>query len=377
MPNVLIWRSQWLPWSETFIVNQIEHFRQWKAFPVGIDAGTSVHRDPYFLRQPDRLERVAFKLTRQDRRLHQAMALAKAHLVHAHFGTDGVLIAPTAKRLNLPLITTFHGADATQCLTSDSPRLRLYQLRAANLIKSGSMAIAVSSFIRDRLISAGAREDRTIVHHIGVPVDALVGSLERVDPNPAGVVAVGRLVEKKGFDDLIAAVSLLPHRWRDVQVNLVGEGPDRQKLEALARKLRVNVVFHGRLNAASVRQQLEAGAVFCAPSRTAANGDCEGLPTTILEAAAAGTAILSTKHAGIPDFVSDGVTGVLTSEGDRQAIAYGLCRLLDDPGLRLSLVKNAYARLRSSFDISKQSQVLECIYQDELERHLRGRQPGR
>jgi colanic acid/amylovoran biosynthesis glycosyltransferase len=376
VPDVIIWRSQWLPWSETFILNQIKHFQDWSALPVAIDAGTPPPKDPYFVRRPDRLERFRFKLTRHDRTLQDAIAGAKADLVHAHFGTDGVLIAPTAERLGLPLITTFHGADATQCLTSSNPRLRFYQLRAAELIRSGSLAIAVSSFIRDRLISAGALDDRTIVHHMGVSVSAVAEFSEQDEIKSGKIVAVGRLVEKKGFDDLIVAVSLLPERWRATQVNIIGEGPEREKLEQLAKKLRVNVVFHGRLDPAGVGQQLRAGDVFCAPSKTAANGDSEGLPTTILEAAAAGTAILSTKHAGIPDFVIDGMTGILTSEGDRRAIALGLCRLLDDRDLRRKLVKNADSRLRNFFDISKQSQVLEGIYHDEVDRHLRGRQVG-
>lgn len=376
MPDVIIWRSRWLPWSETFILNQIKHFREWRALPVAIDAGTPPPKIPYFVRRPDRLERISFKLTRHDRTLHNAMAGAKADLVHAHFGTDGVLIAPTAERLNLPLITTFHGADATQCLTSSNPRLRLYQMRAANLVSSDSLAIAVSSFIRDRLISVGGREDRTIVHHMGVSVNGVTELSEQANIQSARIVAVGRLVEKKGFDDLIAAVGLLPERWRDSEVNIIGEGPERQKLEHLARRLRVNVVFHGRLDPASVAKRVKDGDVFCAPSKTAANGDSEGLPTTILEAAAAGTAILSTDHAGIPDFVIDGVTGVMAPEGDHRAIAQGLCQLLDDRDLRRKLVKNADSRLRNSFDISKQSQVLEGIYHDEVYRHRR-RKVGR
>jgi colanic acid/amylovoran biosynthesis glycosyltransferase len=102
--------------------------------------------------------------------------------------------------------------------------------------------------------------------------------------------------------------------------------------------------------------------VFAAPSKTAPDGDSEGLPTTIVEAAGLGLPVVATRHSGIPEAVVDGETGLLGAEGDRAALAANLRRLLADDALRTQLGAAARKHAEASFDVRRQAGRLEELY---------------
>ena len=134
-----------------------------------------------------------------------------------------------------------------------------------------------------------------------------------------GLVFVGRFVEKKGVDDLIEALAtIVDPRPRSL---LIGDGPLDASMRDRAAALGLDATFVGLQPAAVVARRLAESKVLVAPSRTAANGESEGLPTTILEAASHGVPAVSTLHSGIPEAVEDGKTGLLGPEGDRAALA--------------------------------------------------------
>ncbi|CAO3431491.1 glycosyltransferase [Azospirillum doebereinerae] len=166
------------------------------------------------------------------------------------------------------------------------------------------------------------------------------------------ILSVGRLVEKKGYDRLLDALAALPAglHWRLVHI---GGGPLGPALRAQAERLGLadRLDWRGAQDQATVIEALRHADLFTLTSVIAGDGDRDGLPNVLMEAASQKLAILSTAVAAIPEFITDGEHGVLTAP-DAGAIAVGLARLLADPALRLRLGEAAYGRLRADFGMT-------------------------
>ena len=164
------------------------------------------------------------------------------------------------------------------------------------------------------------------------------------------MLAVGRAVEKKGFDDLLAALATLPPtlRWRLVHV---GDGPLRSRLQSQAETLGIadRVTWRGALSQQDVLACYRAADLFVLPSRVTADGDRDGLPNVLMEAQSQKLPCLATAVSGIPELIEHGVTGWLVPERDREALASALAELLGDSALRRRLGEAGYERTRRSF----------------------------
>ncbi|MEE7490078.1 glycosyltransferase family 4 protein [Methylobacterium oryzae CBMB20] len=171
------------------------------------------------------------------------------------------------------------------------------------------------------------------------------------DPGrPLRLLCVGRLVAKKGHDDLIDALAALPPdlHW---QLDLIGGGELRAALEARAAAsgLAARVRFRGALAQPAVVEAMRAADLFVLPTKPAPGGDRDGLPNVLMEAASQALPILATAFAGTPEFITDGVHGVLVPPGESAALAAALTRLAGDPSCRQRLGAAALARLVQDF----------------------------
>jgi len=171
---------------------------------------------------------------------------------------------------------------------------------------------------------------------------------------PPRVLAVGRLVEKKGHETLLLAAALLRDRGLEFTVRLAGEGPEWPRLQRLVHELRLGdrVVFLGPLSESEVQQEYERADVFALPCRKLANGDQDGLPNVILEAMAHGLPVLSTRLGGITEAIVDGESGLLADQDDASVLAEHLGRLLEDPELRQLLGQGGQKRVAERFERS-------------------------
>jgi glycosyltransferase involved in cell wall biosynthesis len=151
------------------------------------------------------------------------------------------------------------------------------------------------------------------------------------------VLALGRLVEKKGFRYLLEAAARVP----GLHVALAGEGDLDQELRRQAKEAGASVTFTGFLDRDGVARALAAADVVAVPSVTDRAGNVDGLPNTLLEALGAGRAVVASRVAGIPEVVEDGVTGLLVPPEDPPALAEALRRLAADPDLRRTLGERA------------------------------------
>jgi glycosyltransferase involved in cell wall biosynthesis len=363
--RVAIWKNGWLPRSETFIRDQVATYQTCVPITFGLfrladpltEPDIAIVRNQRLVAAGDRL------VTRWPTADHavgkiasRRLARANPDLIHAHFGIDGMTAVGASDALRLPLAVTFHGFDAS---ASGRPGLGRYFAALPSLFRRSAALIAVSTFVADRLRAMGAPAERIHIHHIGVHVPA------RADlPSGEGmhVLFVGRLVPKKGADVLLRAFARLPQPLRSTPLVIVGEGHLRPGLEALAAELRLTVTFTGEISSAEVEARMRSALVLCVPSRTAPDGDSEGLPMVALEAASWGVPVIAANHAGIGDAVVDGESGLLFPEGDARALADALAGLLRDPEARRTLGAAARRAVELHFNLRSQTAELEQIY---------------
>jgi len=358
--DVVVWRNELLPTSETFIVNQMSALTRWRPRLAGLRRAPSLLpvEPALVLTAPERLLVRRFGTAP---RLHQLLHRPGTRLVHAHFGPDASLVLAAARRARCPLVVTFHGYDVTTSLSSLG--LPGYERRWPELMAYASRLIAVSDFIAGRLVERGAPEDKIVVHHIGTPLPPAPAP-RRADGQQV-LLFVGRLVEKKNCTGLLDAVAALPEPLRSTPVRIVGDGPLRSRLEEQATRLGLDVTFVGAASAAGVSQEMRSATVFCSPGQPASNGDAEGLPITPLEAASHGLPVVAGDSGGTRDAVRDGVTGLVVQPGDQLALVAALSAVLSDPALAARLGAAGRRHVEDNFDLSHQTELLEDLYAEQ------------
>jgi glycosyltransferase involved in cell wall biosynthesis len=275
-------------------------------------------------------------------------------LFHAHFAHGSATLALLVSRLTgRPFSFTAHARDL---LVATHPSMVRRKAAEAGAV------IAVSEFTAARLRAlAGAHGDRVVVVRNGIDTEAIRGAADaspgRRDPV---VLAVARLVEKKGLDTLVRACRTLRDRGLEVRCEIIGEGPERPALEFLIRTLGLerSVSLLGAQPHEEVLRRLGRGRVFALPCRRARDGDEDALPVALVEALASGLPAVSTTAGGIAELVADGTTGRLVRPGDPEALADALAELLENDEL--------WARLQAGGrDAAAPYDVARCV--DELQ----------
>ena len=172
---------------------------------------------------------------------------------------------------------------------------------------------------------------------------------------PLRVIAIGRLVEQKGFVHLIRAVKILAGQGVPVQLTIVGDGPLCKALQEEADRGAENgaVTFAGQLPHGETIKQLQNSHIMVAPSVISTNGDRDGIPNVILEAMACGLPVVASGVSGIPEIVIDGKTGVLVPPGESEALASALATLWDQPGQASHFGSQGRQFIEKHFDVSR------------------------
>lgn len=362
--RVAVWTGGLLPGSETFIRNQTSALRSWQAELYGLVRVESplVRESDTVLYGSDLPERVLLRIamiTGFSLRVWRTLAASNPCLVHIHFVLGcAYLVSRAATRRGIPVIVTAHGVDVTTPRHKAGLRGMRSRARVRATLGRASLVVAVSEFIGQKVLELGADPEKVVVHHIGIPVPPRTPADLAKDWD---VAFVGRFVEKKGVLDLIGALGRLGPEFR-ARCVFIGDGPLAGSADQAAQDAGLDATFLGAQPPNVVQATLQAARIFAAPSRTATNGDAEGFGMVFLEAAAAGLPVVSTQHGGIPEAVVDGETGLLSPEGDVDALAENLRRLLSSPDLCARFGGAGRLRVEREFDIVKQTAQLEGIY---------------
>ena len=283
-------------------------------------------------------------------------------LMHAHFGRGGAMALPLARALGIPLFVTFHGGDATKQTHKHRQLVpSIYQRRLAQMHDYVSAYLCVSNFVADRLQAQGFPSSKLHTHYIGVPLVKMAMPTARTVDAP--LLFIGRFVEKKGIDTLLSAMRLVADSNPAIRLEIAGSGPLERQLRAQAVDMS-GVTFLGWQTPDQLVSRLATCSAMIVPSQQATNGDCEGLPTVVLEAIRAGVPVVATRHAGIPEVIVDGETGLLVSERDPAALAAAILRHYTMGDAAQDLVSAGQKRLLADFDATRQSRRLQQILLD-------------
>lgn len=363
--------------SENFLITQAGALNRYRPIFLGLHPKGNVPSDvdARIAQCNNWREMVGVNLGYNADPLVRALADDRPAIVHAHFAPDGLRAIPLADAFGVPLVVSLHGFDVNQSLGSmlfsGMPERVNYVVRRQRLFARCDMFLAVSEFLRRKAIEVGFPAERLETLYMGINTTRF--SPVGAEPKEGLIVHVGRLVEKKGTDILLRAFAGLRAQNMDVQLVIIGDGHRRQRLERLAKTLGISnsVTFCGALPLDSVIAWLRKAWVAATPSITARNGDAEGLPTTVLEAASLGVPVVGTRHAGIPEAIEDGKSGILVPERDVAALASALERVLSSPEIRNQMGVKARELMSRKFEQSRQVAKLESIYDDLVEEKRR------
>jgi glycosyltransferase involved in cell wall biosynthesis len=357
-------------YSETFIQAHVERLPTQvevlygKPFPLHRGDGRPLLR--YGL--PHRLLRSArrrfFGLTQQDFRdeaWRRFFLDNSIDVVLAEYGLSGVAVLDACREAGIPLIVHFHGFDAY-----DQKVLEGAGKRYPELFDYASAVIAVSQDMERQLVQLGAPREKVKYNPYGVDIDLFRGG----DPASASPIflAVGRFVDKKAPQLTLLAFSRVMEAVPEARLLMMGDGHLWEACKQLADALdiRGSVDFLGVRPHTEVTTAMRRARAFVQHSVTTGYGDSEGTPVGILEAGASGLPVVATKHAGIPDVVVDGETGLLVNEGDVIGMGERMLKLARDPELADRLGRAARQRISTHFTMESSIAKLWHIIEDVL-----------
>ena len=244
----------------------------------------------------------------------------------------------------------------------------------ATKIRRADFIICISEFHRQFYIENGADPDKLRIAYCGIDTTHFTPN-RRVRPagEPVHILSSGRLVEKKGFADLIRACAILRDRGFDFRCTIAGSGPDEAELRTQIAQAGLEdlVTLTGQaLKQEDIPAFMYGGDIYTLPCVWASDNDVDGLPQMLMEAMACGLPAVSTRLVGIPDLIHDGETGLLVAPNDPEALADALMRLEADEDLAQTLSEAGYRHLVDKFDLDRCLEALLDEFRARLEAAL-------
>jgi teichuronic acid biosynthesis glycosyltransferase TuaC len=287
------------------------------------------------------------------RRIH---GLQSIHLIHAHAALPcGHAAALLSRQLGIPFVVTVHGLDA-YFTNQVSGLFGQWCKRVSSWVyRSAHKVICISQKVRDQVV-LGTKASTVVIYNGVDP--------EMFSPSPgigkgAPILSVGNLIPIKGHELLLRAIAEVRQEFPQVSCDLIGDGPERPRLEMLARDLGIggNIHFLGRKNRGEVAAAMSRCVLFALPSRY------EGLGCVYLEAMSSAKPVIACAGQGIEEVIQHGHNGWLNEPGSLPDMTFALTQLLRDPHTCLQLGEAARRTIIDRFTLAHQAEMLAQLYQ--------------
>jgi len=294
-----------------------------------------------------------------------------AHHFHVHFGTHEASVAYLAHLMGgLSYSMTLHAFDIF--------RDNVDRVLLAQKINASRFTVTVSEYNRRFMLEnlPGLMGEKVRVSYNGIDL-SLFDYNNQAPPEPL-VVAIGRLIEKKGFLYLVRALGELREKGVTLRCEIVGDGPEQAALTREIKRLKVadRVRLVGPLEQHRVRELLQRSTCMALPCVVAADGNVDALPTVLLEAMAAGCPCVSTRVSGVPEILVHEESGLLVEPSDVRGLAAALARIVGDAALRQRLSQNARRRAEEHFNLAKNVGRLASWLADAVQDKIGGLVPS-
>lgn len=294
------------------------------------------------------------------RRLHGSHPV---DLIHAHSALPcGHAASLLSRELKIPFAVTVHGLDAFSTRQVGGPAGKWCARVSQSVYRSASSVICVSEKVREQVIAGAAGPENTAVVYNAV--DPKMFSPPEREPDALLVLSVGNLIPIKGHDLLLRALAAIQDRLSSLPsglaLEIIGDGPERARLQQLAGELGIaaKVHFRGRQGRREVADAMRRATVFALPSRY------EGLGCVYLEAMSSGKAVIACQGQGIEEVIRPAVNGCLIATDDLQGLTDTLTALLQQSELRRKIGEAARRTILQSFTLEQQAERLLRVYRE-------------
>jgi len=304
---------------------------------------------------------IAFIKNEKDWDLKQALKNSfksqKIEVVLAEYGTVASRVLSVCKTLKIPLITHFHGYDA-----SIKSVIQLHH-NYTDVFNYSTAIISVSNVMSEQLIKLGCPKEKITLNPC-VANDLFQDITPQL--NKELFIGVGRFTDKKAPYYTILAFSKVVNEFPNAQLIIGGDGALRNTCLNLVKlhHLEKNVQLPGIITPEQYRKYLQNARAFVQHSITAEDGDMEGTPVAVVEASSAGIPVISTFHAGIPDVIINGETGFLVNEHDIEDMAEQMLKFLRNKNLAIEMGETGKKFIKTNFSMEKHINTLSVLIQN-------------
>jgi glycosyltransferase involved in cell wall biosynthesis len=289
--------------------------------------------------------------------LAMALQLRNIRHMHVHFASASTSVARlTSAITGIPYSFTAHAVDIFhESVSSEDLRLKLEQAHHVVTISRFNMRYLRRNF--------PASTSRLHLVRNGLELERFPYRDPRAPGTTLRIAAVGRLVEKKGFQHLLPAAATLLEQGFKLDLRIAGTGLLAEEFGASIQQLGLggHVRLLGPQTQDQIHELLDSSDIFVAPCVIGADGNADGMPTVLLEAMATGVPCISTAVTGIPEVVRNGSTGVLVRPGSPRALARAIQALGSSGADRVALARNARALIQNDFDVHRQAELLRSL----------------
>ncbi len=359
--NIAIFSPSQNPYSETFIQAHKTYLKDNVFYYYGPNGNMKLEGSDHLMSKSERwsyrlirkIKNYSFNYTNQQSILSSLKKQA-IDVVLVEYGTHAYHLLDLLKQSRLPIVVHFHGFDAS--VNAVVKKCNNYK----DVFDYAAKIIAVSKKMEQMLLDTGCPKKKLIYNVYGPQPE-----FEIVSPNFSRkqFISIGRFTDKKAPYYTIMAFKEVATRHPDAKLLLAGDGELQNMCQNLVKhyQLENQVQFLGIISPDAYRALLAESLAFVQHSIRSENGDMEGTPLAVLEASVAGLPVISTYHAGIPDVIIHGETGLLNEEHDVNTMAKHMARLLDDMQYAKQLGANGKNHILEHYSMQRHIKSLQDI----------------